>query len=116
MDSRDFIKNIVGENILKDNQRAYKEILEKVSLEEVTDDYWNRVIPFYKSLNEDHKKLIFEVIRQVQIDAASTIFSYIDGISFLDNQEGDFELKYEAETLSGDLQDTLLSMDEDGDL
>ena len=116
MNSEDFIKKIIGNGIVKTNLESYNEIFENTPIESVTDDYWRRLLNFYNLQNTQDKELIFEIIKQIQIDTLSSLFSFLDGNAFIEKNQEDFKLIYGSELLNGDLQDIFLSLDEDGEL
>lgn len=115
MNVEDFIKEAIGKNILEDNKRHYLNILENTNYEDIKIEYWTNFKNFYENLSTENKSLIFKIIRQVQIDTLSTLFANIDGVSDLDSNVNDLEFKLMLgnDELSGDLQETLLSMDDD---
>ncbi|WP_185843532.1 hypothetical protein [Pseudoalteromonas luteoviolacea] len=54
-------------------------------------------------------------MRQVSVDTISNLFALLDGVSCLEDQDGDFRLTIEnvKEQLNGDLQDIFLEIEED---
>lgn len=106
-----FVKEII-EVIIQDNIEIYKDIFETTNLSDVTDEYWKQAIPFYKSLTDEKKQVLFKIIRQVQVDTLSNVLSILDGKTFLENQEEDLELKYKGVLLNNDLQDIFLEIEE----
>ena len=115
MNVQDFIKEAIGNNVLEVSKEMYLEILEDIKTEDITDEYWIAFRNFYDTIKTEDKLLIFKIIRQVQIDALSSLFSTLDGISNLDSNTDDYDFKLLLgdKNFSGYLQETLLSMDDD---
>lgn len=115
MSVQDFIKEVVGDNILENIKKLYLNNLENTSYEDIKVDYWTNFKRFYEDLNAENRALIFKVIRQVQIDTLGTLFAYLDGVANLDSnvENLEFTLSLGNYELSGDLLETLSSMDED---
>lgn len=83
----------------------------------VTDPYWARVLALYRSLPRGQRKVILDIMRQVQIDTVSHVFGILDGSTGLDGRARDFELTAKARKrkvrLDGDLQDLFLALEEE---
>ena len=103
MDTEMFVKEII-KNVLVDNIKFYKYTFDSSQNKDVTDLYWKEALHFYNNLSNDEKKSIFKIIYQVQIDTISTLFSHMDGVSWLEGQEEDFEFSYKEKKLE-DLQE-----------
>jgi len=85
---------------------------------ENTDDY-SKFIQFYQTLNNEEKRLVSSFIEQSITDTTSSIFAWLDGVSFLEGQpKKSLELKYEGEEckLNGHLQDIWLAIQEGCDV
>lgn len=93
-------------SVVEENVRIYRDLFENT--ENATDPYWQRALAFYRSLDESQKEVFFEVIRQTIIDTVSSLFAVIDGVTYLDGQDGDCSLTCGPDQLSGELQDHFL--------
>ena len=104
----------VMKTVIDDGVESYKGIFARPGV--VTDPYWRRVLELYRSLPGRQRKVIFEIMRQVQVDTLSEIFGIVDGTSSLNGRFETFELVHKAGRrrvrLNGDLQDLLLEKEE----
>jgi len=59
--------------------------------------------------------VLFEFARQVMVDTVSNVFAILDGVSFLEGQEGEISLAIgeSREQINGELQDRFLELEED---
>ena len=101
--------------VIDDGNKAYKNILENTSINDVTDNYWKKVILFYKSLGDSERKIVLQIINQVQIDTLSAIFGILDGSRVLENQLEDFviSLSESKEVIEPEMQEIFLGIIED---
>lgn len=78
----------------------------------VTDPYWKRLLTLYRGLPPRQRKVVLEIMRQVQVDTVSELFGIFDGTSALAGRSEDFELFHKKGQkrvrLNGDLQDLFL--------
>jgi hypothetical protein len=65
--------------IVDDNLTYYKETLDNVDTNEITDQYWHDLVLFYRALPIENKGLIIKLIRQTSVDAVSSLLGIIDG-------------------------------------
>ncbi|HEY7499464.1 MAG TPA: hypothetical protein VH740_13185 [Vicinamibacterales bacterium] len=104
-----FVKAVVKTVI--DEGESYKDTFAHPG--KVTDPYWKRVLDLYRSLPPRHRKVITEIMRQVQVDTVSEMFGIFDGTSALNGRIEKFELIHAVGRarvrLNGDLQDLLLN-------
>ena len=73
---------------------------------------WNDTISFAESLNLRQRAALLEIIRQVSIDAASTVFSFVEGCGTLPGFSADFALTYDGQDIGQDIQTHFLNVDE----
>ena len=99
--------------VLKESLQSYKAILETTPPDQATDDYWRALLDFYAELPASSKRLLLGVMRQVMVDTLSSVFAVLDGVFMLSGQEEDFVLSHQGERLNGNLQEILLSQEED---
>lgn len=109
-----FIENIYKE-IIENNYNLYQSFYSDENLKDYKDQ--SEMILFIKSLNPNHKKYLFRLLKQTSIDTLSNIFGIIDGSSYLEGIEnGEFELfvnmNDNKNLLSGDLQDLFLELND----
>jgi len=81
-------------------------------------DQYSNAIRFYQSLSDENKGLFLHFVEQVICDTTANIFSWLDGVYFLENQSKDLELKYEGEEspINGYLKDIWLEIAQGGDV
>lgn len=89
---------------------TYKEALTETG--PVTDPYWRRLLTLYRGLPARQRKVVLEIMRQVQVDTVSELFGIFDGTSPLAGRSENFELLHKKGKsrvrLNGDLQDLFL--------
>ena len=104
----------VRESIVNDNLSIYKETFASTALQSATDPHWIRALTFYAKLEQDERNVVLDIMRQVMVDTVSHVFAVLDGVSRLAGQQGDFDLRVNAQTecLNGELQDRFLELEE----
>ena len=111
MTADEFVSCIRRE-ILEANLATYRDTLER-SLSEpgFTDDYWRRAGELYRSLNDEQRRQLLGIMRQVSLDTLSSILGVLDGSALLEKHRDYFHLRYgdEPQELNGELQDLFLS-------
>ena len=105
-----FVKDVMR-TVVDDGVTLYRGILARPG--EVTDPYWRRVLALHRSLPPRQRRVILEIMRQVQVDTLSEIFGILDGESALGGRIQEFELVHKRPRgarvrLNGDLQDLFL--------
>ena len=111
MTDQEFIKKL-NQFVIKENLSLYNSILTETSRETVSDDYWKNTLNLYDSLGTENRQGLLTIMHQVQIDTLSNLLGIIDGTTFLTDEEGDFQLKFGDNELSGLLQDLFLASHE----
>jgi hypothetical protein len=113
MTPENFVDGVL-KTVISESVDSYQELFADPG--EVTDPYWKRALALYETLSSAQRKVLFEIVRQVKVDALSEIFGILDGSSQLNNKFHDFELFYTGGKsrvkLNGDLQDLLLERTE----
>jgi len=108
-----FVEGVL-KTVIEEGVKSYKEIFADPG--EVTDEYWKRVLDLYRSLSPAQRKVILEIMRQVEIDTVSEIFGILDGTNAINGKVEDFELIHKTSKasvrLNGDLQDLFLEKTE----
>lgn len=97
--------------IVEENVASYRQILDDMDAESITDKYWLSVSKLYRSLDDEGRKTVLAVMRQVSIDATASLLAVIDGVAEFEGQEGTFELSRkngQTSIVSGDLSDLFL--------
>lgn len=94
---------------IKEHQQIYRDVF-KADIEKVTEQYYMELIRLYNNLTDGEKDTIFKLIKQVEIDTAANILGLLDGVTFLDKQDDEFNLTFKKSNfkLNGDLQDLFL--------
>ena len=104
-----FVTAIFNE-ILNDNVQSY---IKNISREpDEGRDAYARVRSVIYTLNGDDKKAIFDFMKVVIADTASTIFGTLDGSHFPKGIDSDFKLFSDEDEISGDLQDIFIDQTE----
>ena|SRR5690349_12546215 len=114
MTPKRFVKSVMT-TVVDDGVESYRQIFARPGV--VTDPYWKRVLDLYRSLPRRQRKVILEIMRQVQVDTVSHLFGILDGSSGLDARVDGFELiaktRKRKVRLNGDLQDLFLALEEE---
>jgi len=100
--------------VVDENMGAYKEIFLASMSGDVTDEYWQRAVALFRSLPSEQHAVFFDILRQVCVDTVSNVLGIIDGSVSVDGLHGDFSLQHSDEdvSMSGDLQDAFLAVEE----
>ncbi|HIF9540201.1 TPA: hypothetical protein ACX6S1_000369 [Photobacterium damselae] len=114
MKPEEFVKK-VRQSILDENIAIYKDLFETTEVDQASDPYWKEALSLFDKLGDKEKKTLFRIMRQVSVDTISNMFALLDGVSCLEDQDGDFSLTIEnvQEQLNGDLQDIFLEIEKD---
>jgi hypothetical protein len=105
MKVEDFVAQIKSV-VVEENAELYRDLFNNTS--DASDPYWQRALDFYRSVDESQREVLFEVIRQVIVDTVSSVLAIVDGVSYLEGQDGDCSLTCGGDELSGELQDVFL--------
>jgi hypothetical protein len=98
--------------VITSNQSEYK----KWFLTDPTNarsPYWHCALALFAKLQEDERKVFFEVLRQVQVDTVSNMLGIIDGSSYLADSAPQLELRAVGGEKFSYLQDYFLALEED---
>lgn len=110
MNADQFVKRIL-KAVVEDGVASYRRNLAHPG--DVTDPYWKRLLALYRSLAPAQRRVLLEIMRQVEIDTVSEIFGILDGTSALRGAIEDFELVHgsgkKRVRLNGELQDRFLA-------
>lgn len=98
--------------VIDDNMRAYAEVVASRHADDVADVHWKRVLGLFSSASPEQRDVIFAIMRQVAVDTVSSVFGILDGVSAIEDLPGEITVTYEGETVSGELQDYFLSLEE----
>lgn len=105
----------VMRTVVDDGVTSYKNIFAHPGT--VTEPYWVRVLALYRSLPRSQRKVVLDIMRQVQVDTVSHLFGILDGSTGLDGRAMDLELTARARKrrvrLDGGLQDLFLALEEE---
>lgn len=106
--NEEFIKDLY-KVIIKETHKGYITLFKKTKIDDFTIDYWKNSLNFYNHLNNDEKKIFFEIIEQVMIDTVSNIFN------ILDNNLYDYKIDIKINNTKSNncLQDIFLSLVEE---
>lgn len=106
-----FVRKI-KKSIVDENLSIYRDLFCSTELEQAQDPYWQDALALFENLTSNERDVLFKIMRQVSVDTVSSFFSILDGISVLDEQEGEFSLLISGKELSGSLQDDFLELEE----
>lgn len=114
MNTAQFVEG-VRESVVDSNLKFYIRTFNETKLDQVTDDYWKSALLLFQSLTIEQQEVFFKIIRQVEVDLVSKLFSVLDGGSFLDAEKSEFLLtsKGSGENINEGLQDVFLELEED---
>lgn len=111
MKVEEFVTKIRG-SVVDENLYAYRSIFKTTSVSDAADSYWKEALTFFNGLDQNQRDVLFEIIRQVEVDTVSNMLGVLDNTTVLENQEDNFELRYGQEVFSGSLQDVFLEQEE----
>ncbi|MFD2613450.1 transposase [Paenibacillus gansuensis] len=104
------------QNVVKDNLEIYRGIFTNTDRKTVTDPHWRKALKLYSELSDENKEILYKIIKQVQVDTASTLLGIFDGVVSI-SELADLDVKItvqgNAYAVNGDLQDLFLSLDEE---
>ncbi|GAB5524983.1 MAG: hypothetical protein Roseis2KO_28550 [Roseivirga sp.] len=114
MDQEELIKQI-RKSVIEENLDLYKETFKHTIPDETTISHWSEALSFFKRLNDQDKETLFKIIRQVEVDITAHILGVLDGSSWLEGQEEEFELKIEGrdDLINGELMEIFLELEEE---
>ena len=105
MKIEDFVQEI-RMTVVEENTGIYRDVFENT--ESASDPFWIRALSLYKSLDDEQRKVLIEVTRQVSIDAVSSVFAILDGVSQIGGQDADIRISCGNDQFNGGLQDAFL--------
>lgn len=109
MSAEQFVARL-QEEVLADNLATYRRIFETSSVAQARDPYWKRALGLYATLEDNQRQVLFEIIRQVQVDTMSNVLGVIDGVNCPKSLQGSqLTLLANGKDIGGDLQATLIS-------
>jgi len=103
MTSEQFAKDVY-QDVVINGLDSYRKIY-STSEENATDPFYKKALRLYSVLSEEQKKVLFEIIRQVEVDTAASLLAILDG----QRHDGHFTLSYEMDNTSAVISDALLS-------
>ncbi|MCO4781065.1 MAG: transposase [Candidatus Cloacimonetes bacterium] len=109
--STNYFTKSIYKNIVEENLELHKNLFENTKVDVIKDPYYKQAIPFFRSLSEDDKLILFSIIKQTSVDTLSSLFIILDNGVSLEGFEGELELLHKngsEQVLSGDLQDDFL--------
>jgi len=115
MEAIKFIKSL-RRTVLEGDLEDYSRILSE-DITEVNDQTWKPIVLKYQVLSDGEKKEFVNFIRMIEVNTISHVLGIIDGSSYLDESNEEFQLicGSDGKIISGDLQDYFLGAEEDGD-
>ncbi len=99
--------------LVDSNLSTYRKLFQNTRRADVADPYWNRALALFDRLKPEDQVVLFEIIRQVEIDTVSNFLGVLDGSSSLPGVDKKFHLSIESnasEKLNGTLQDSFLQI------
>ncbi len=103
---------IISDEIYKELFSSYLDEqvgeLDTADIDEL-DPVYVSMFEFYRSSSPEGKSNIISYIKEIVGDTASIILGGIDQVEALGELSGSFELKYNGDVVSGDLQENFLS-------
>ncbi len=113
MEAEEFIESL-RRTVLKGNLDEYSRIL-SAEIDHVTDQTWKPIILKYQELSDLEKKDFISFIRMIEVNTISHVLGIIDGSSYLDENNEEFQLicSSDGKIISGDLQDYFLGAEEE---
>jgi hypothetical protein len=111
MEPKEFVRAI-KQRVIENDNNTYRDLL--INAEGAKDPIWNGMLSIYKKLSPQEKEKFIQFMRLIQVNTVSHIFGIIDGSTYLSEENDGMVLSTEdGETISGDLQDLFLEMEEE---
>jgi len=98
-------------HVVDANMATYSSLLR--SAEEATNPVWVDGMRLFRSLEPDSQQAFIAFMRNVAIDSVSSVLAIVDGVAFLDGQDGDVVMTCGGGRVSGDLQGEFLALFEE---
>jgi hypothetical protein len=113
MKSIEFIEGLRSV-VIESNFQIYQDLFNNTRSEDTKDRYLINALKLFNALTADQKKVLFTIIRQIEVDTVSNILAILDGTTSLGNyQPGDIKLTFNNSNhpLQGNLQDIFLELE-----
>lgn len=108
MKKSELISNEIYTEIFDSYLQEQVDELNNADIEQL-DQVYVSMFEFFRAASETDKHNIVDYIKEIMADTASIILGGIDQVESLGSLTGSFELKYDGELVSGDLQDNFLA-------
>jgi hypothetical protein len=107
--------NRIRVEIIDQNLAIYRDLFANTDPARASDPYWKRALALHSSMSDEHREVLFQIVRQVMVDTTSNLLGVLDGVNWLEGQDEGFKLTTESgsERLNEGLQDLFLGMEED---
>ena len=117
MTAEDFAKRI-HQMMVDSYVASQKNQFAKNDISSCKDPYGRSVRALLATLSDGQKTVLYQLVRQTAVDTIASLFSVLDGVSFVEGFEGDWQLLFDGNgiPLNGDLLDLFLEMEEQKDL
>lgn len=113
MNPEELVKQI-RKSVIEENLDVYKQLFVETNPDDATISYWKEALSFFNSLEDKGKNTLFKIIRQVEVDITAHVLGVLDGTTYLEKQEEDFELRMEGsdDLINGELMEIFLEAEE----
>ena len=102
-----FVKNLYN-TIVNEGSTMYLKLYENTQVTEETINYWKNALNLYHSLDNIHKEVFMDIIKQTIIDTVSSLLGILDGTSILAQDEMTLDIKINGIDTENELQDMFL--------
>lgn len=113
MTAEDFAKRI-HQMMVDSYVASQKNQFVKIDISLCKDPYGKSVRALLATLSDSQKTVLYRLVRQTAVDTIASLFSVLDGVSFVEGFEGDWQLLFGNSDLplNGDLLDRFLAIEE----
>lgn len=113
LDKNEEIAQKIYDTLIEDGIARYEELFNTADYSHFRDEYWIRAMGLFKSLDKEQQQVLFEIIRQIMVDAGASLLAILEGSASL-SEGGTFESEITIDgTNVEDLLDYFLSTDEE---
>lgn len=107
---QEFIVHVLDEEIILDNLKHYRLILDQERALYQEDD----LVIISRGMSRNDRDLLLKLAERIQIETISTLLGILDGSSHSTTNLGEFKLTFNnGENLTGDLQDFFIGQLQD---
>jgi hypothetical protein len=112
MNDHEFV-TALHQDIVDNNWHTYRQLFTESEPASATDPYWHAALLLYADLDPAGRETLLRIVRQVMVDTLSNVLGLLDGVTALEQQDGELALTLSGQRLDGTLQDQFLELEEE---